>query len=443
VNGRSTRAARSGERVVLIGGGVSAALSAVRLAERGLQVTVLEKAGLGNGSSSRSMAGIRAQFGVLETVLGMSFSKWYYQHFHDLLETPAEQRQPVIRQNGYLFLYDDPSSPDLPPERRPRAASAWERAQRNAAQQRAVGVPVELLEPSDIARQWPFIDAERLIGATWCPTDGFLFPIQIYGEGFRRAVELGATVVQRAEVLAASLRGGRLAAVETSRGRFEADYFVNCTNAWAPRTSQRLGGMPLAITPIKRYLYLFRPERRPLSEQEWERLPMTIFGMGSSLGAHYRPEGDQLLLAGNHDAQPEPDFRDEDQDLIAPGFHHLHGIDNLGLRILQEIAAYAPELAESGGLTATTSGYYGLTPDASPLIGFDTVLPNLLHAAGFSGHGVMHAPITALLVESLLLGAVEQGAVRLPPPFDQHRIDLHAFDPARDFSQSTHESAVL
>src|SRR5919204_538338 len=52
-----------------------------------------------------------------------------------------------------------------------------------------------------------------------------------------------------------------------------------------------------------------------------------------------------------------------------------------------------PLLVESGGLVATTCGYYGVTPDAVPLIGFDAELSNLVHAAGFSGHGVMHAPV--------------------------------------------------
>ena len=47
--------------VAIIGGGVSGALCAARLAQRGFSVTLLEKAAIGNGSSSRSMAGIRAR----------------------------------------------------------------------------------------------------------------------------------------------------------------------------------------------------------------------------------------------------------------------------------------------------------------------------------------------------------------------------------------------
>src|SRR5690348_4932668 len=98
----------AGECVVLIGAGATGALTAVRLAERGFHVTVLEKAAIGNGSSSRSNACIRAQFGVAETITGMMYSEWWYSHFHDQLQTPPENRQPVIEQNGYLFLYEQP-----------------------------------------------------------------------------------------------------------------------------------------------------------------------------------------------------------------------------------------------------------------------------------------------------------------------------------------------
>src|SRR5215472_1921891 len=94
----------SAEHVVIIGGGATGALIAVRLAERGFRVTVLEKAQLGNGSSSRSAAGIRAQFSTEETVVGMQYSEWWYSHFHDLLHSPPDVRQqPVMRQNGFLM----------------------------------------------------------------------------------------------------------------------------------------------------------------------------------------------------------------------------------------------------------------------------------------------------------------------------------------------------
>ncbi|HEX5571857.1 MAG TPA: FAD-binding oxidoreductase, partial [Ktedonobacterales bacterium] len=89
----------SGDRVAIIGGGVTGALCAVRLAERGFRVTALERARIGNGSSSRSAAGIRAQWGMAETIRGLRYAEWWYGQFHEALQTPAAQRQPVMRRN--------------------------------------------------------------------------------------------------------------------------------------------------------------------------------------------------------------------------------------------------------------------------------------------------------------------------------------------------------
>ena len=114
--------------------------------------------------------GIRAQFSVEETVIGMQYSKWWYTHFHEILATPLEGRQPVIRQNGYLFLYETPeqAAPPWRPGRRKEAARLWSMAQEQAAMQQRLGEPVELLTPH--------LETDRLVGATWNPTDGFLYP---------------------------------------------------------------------------------------------------------------------------------------------------------------------------------------------------------------------------------------------------------------------------
>ncbi|HLZ24928.1 MAG TPA: FAD-binding oxidoreductase [Ktedonobacterales bacterium] len=441
----SQRTGIPSDRVVVIGGGASGALIAVRLAARGFHVTLVEKAAIGNGSSSRSNAGIRAQFGVEETALGMMYSEWWYTHIHELLQTPPDQRQPAIRQNGYLFLYEDPelAAPPWQPAIRTSAADVWQRALGYFAMHQRIGLPVELLEPAEVARRWPWIAPERLIGATWCPSDGFLHPHVIYGEGVRRARELGVEVLLHTEVTGATLRGGRIRNVETTRGIIEADWFVNATNAWAPRVSRCIGGMPLPIAPTKRYLYCLHVTRPVMSMETWDRLPMTIYGMGAGRGMLSRPDGPHLLLAWAHDAPPEPAFSDADQDRVEPAFSHERGVENYGYAALAQLEEFAPALANAGGLAATTCGYYGVTPDHNPLIGFDTQQANLVHAAGFSGHGIMHAPITAVLVEALLAGDARDGRVALPDPFAQRSIALATFHPARDFAHSARETQVL
>jgi sarcosine oxidase, subunit beta len=435
----------SAEHVVIIGGGATSALISVRLAERGFRVTVLEKAQVGNGSSSRSAAGIRAQFSTEETVVGMQYSEWWYSHFHDLLHSPPDVRQqPVMRQNGYLFLYEAPDAiPAWHPRRQHEVAQIWHHAQAAASMQQRLGLPAEVLTPQIVQERWPYLITDRLTGATWCPTDGFLFPHMIYTEGFRRAKELGVEVQQQTEVLGATLRADRISALVTNKGTFEADWFVNATNAWASHLSPRIGGMTLSVAPLKRYLYFLKPSQTVMDAAEWHHLPMIIYGVGSHRGAHSRPDHDLLLLAWAHETEPETHFSDADQDRIDPPFRHDNGIDNYGYAILEQVEPFSPLLANAGGLIATTCGFYGTTPDANPLIGRDTHQQNLVHAVGFSGHGLMHAPITALLVEAILAGDVDHGHVRLPLPFDHATINLSTFDPGRAFECSRRETLVL
>ena len=53
------------------------------------------------------------------------------------------------------------------------------------------------------------------------------------------------------------------------------------------------------------------------------------------------------------------------------------------------------------GIQATTCGFYGVTPDHNPFLGFDTQVPNLLRLVGFSGHGAMFGPFTARVAQAM------------------------------------------
>lgn len=436
----------SGGHVVVIGGGVSGALTAARLVDAGFQVTILEKAHIGNGASSRSAACIRAQFTVKETILGMAYSTDWYCNIMDHLPHPGDYHKPVITQNGYLFLHE--RADKAHPWCREAAEMEWASAQEDVQLQQEMGVPTEILSASQVHARWPHILEDQIIGATWCPTDGFLEHDAIYRQGFAYAQARGAQLYQKHEVVASETRGGRITSVITSDGStFEGDWFINASNAWAPRLSPQLGGMHLKIEPQKRYLYFMtpNPSSRPMSEEAWRQLPMTIFGNCKRRGAYCRPEGDKLMIGWGHPTQPETEFQDEDQDVIRNGFGPSENdFRNLGYAALQEIRDFAPTLGDCGGIKHATCGFYDVTPDHNPYIGLDTQLENLVHVCGFSGHGLMHAPVTAALVGAIITGKIgPQGQVYLPAPFNQHPLDLRRFDPNWDKRISIKERNVL
>ncbi len=90
-----------------------------------------------------------------------------------------------------------------------------------------------------------------------------------------------------------------------------------------------------------------------------------------------------------------------------------------------ELSESLPAIAEFGGISATTSGYYGTTPDHNPFLGFDRHVPNLIRLVGFSGHGAMFGPFTATLAAYLAENGSDLDSISLSNeiiPLDAFRI---------------------
>ncbi len=409
--GATLAAASAGGRLadrsaIVIGGGISGVLCTGALARAGFRVTNLEARHLGAGSSSRTAAGIRQQFGTDATVRAMRYCVRWYRGFSDETDGNA---LPII-QNGYLFLFDTPEGERI--------------AEQRVAVQRAAGLSeIELLRRTALRSRFPWV-GEHITAGTFCPTDGFLLPHLVYMDGAAAAKRLGATFVQGAAVIGASRRNGLLTEVHTTRGNFAADVFVDCTNAWTRRTAALLGAEVLPVDPLKRYLWMLG-RGTSLSAADFGQMPLVI----TPLGAYCRPENaDTLLLGKLNPAEPEPNFTYEDQDRIDPAMAHNTGVDAWPWSAWAELAEALPPMAELGGLLATTSGYYATTPDHNPFYGFDRQLPNLVRAVGYSGHGAMLGPFTAATVTALCEAGHDLDAVKL----DGETVSLASFRIGRE-----------
>lgn len=402
-----------GRRAVVIGAGITGALTARELATRGWTVTVLETAWLGAGSSSRTAAGVRQQFSTPETVRAM---RWCVRFFSEWRDRCGGERVP-IEQNGYLFLEGDDAH--------------WASAQRRVVVQQGAGLrEVEALPADEVRRRFPWVGLESLRGATWCPTDGFLHPELVYGDAMRRAQELGATLVPKAPVTGAAATGDRLTAVTTPKGTFEADLFLDCTNAWTARTGAVLGGEPLPVDPLKRYLWFLR-RGGSMSAATLASMPLVILPDGT----YVRPENaDTLMMGKKHDVAPDPAFSYEDQDTVEPRYAHDSGIDAVPYELWATASESIPQLAEFDGLVATTGGYYGTTPDHNPFLGYDRRRTNLIRLVGFSGHGAMMGPFTGRVAGALADAGGPIAAVDL----DGDLVPLDAFAIGRPHVDGEH-----
>jgi glycine/D-amino acid oxidase-like deaminating enzyme len=411
------------KNVVVIGGGASGALTAFELSRAGHSVTLVEAKTLGSGSSSRSAACIRQQFTTPSTVRGMIFCVNYFKRWKEVV---GEGKVSPITQNGYLFLkgWDQ----DL------------ESVRKLVAMQQEAGLhDVELLKPDDIEERFPYLDTTGVKFATWCPSDGFLSPGNVYQDSAEAARSFGATIIQNDAVVSAEHDGnGNIARVILKSGKhLEADIFVNVAGAWSSQVSECIGGSPLQISPRKRYLYFaeLKSEGRTISKEHFDALPMII----SPYGSYIRRESlgtPGLMLGKLHHADPVTASHDV-QDLIEPSMG-INNLNDYGLSVHKEMGQFFLDVQDSS-LKHTTSGLYADTPDHNPILSYDSGVKNLIHANGFSGHGLMHTPFTAQIVTQMVDAGSDIDEVLLPEDFGT--ADVTPYRLERDYS--SRESLVI
>lgn len=414
----------SSRSAVVIGGGITGSLTALELRDAGWHVNLLEQGGMGHGSSSRTAGGIRRQFTTQGTVLAMRYAVTGYLSFQRRLAAFTDEPDTrVIRQNGYLFL---------------EGRKTWEKAQERVRLQKEWGLDdVEALDLKQIKERFPYVRPNRglIKGATWCPSDGFLYPSEIYNGARKLAEAAGAVFHQNTPVIGAEHAGGRLVSVKTPNGNFEGDIFIDATNAWTNRLAAILGGevLTLQVDPLKRHLWL-ASRRGSMPPDVLATLPLVI----GPTGVYCRPEGSGQLLYAKlpKRTKPQPNFTDEDQDKTDRQADHRSS--NRYQRPWLELAALIPAIGEFEPPSVTAAGFYGSSPDHNPFFGFDPLVANLLRLVGFSGHGAMMGPFSALVALKLAEAGINISDLLLP---GGARVSLAPFAIGREFV--SHEGLVI
>jgi glycine/D-amino acid oxidase-like deaminating enzyme len=196
-----------------------------------------------------------------------------------------------------------------------------------------------------------------------------------------RARELGCSYLQD-EVMAIVPAAGATFAVQTQRaGAISTGVLVVVAGAWSVYVAQ-LAGITLPVTPVRRQAcYVTLPQ--PLGY----KLPMVI----DSSDVHFRhdTESDDHLIV-SYIIRGEP-----------AGFNWEWNSEAFEAHIAPTLRR---RLAGAGHvkLQRGWAGHYAVTPDENPILGPHPELPGLIMATGFSGHGVMLAPVTGKLISELI-----------------------------------------
>jgi sarcosine oxidase, subunit beta len=363
---------------IIVGGGIVGAAVAYFLAERREpDVMLLERGVLGSGTSKGGLGGIRHQFVDELDVRLSKLASSFWRNYDDLTGARHD-----FRQRGYLFLANTPEGLEQLREPMP----LYER----------VGVNVEMVDPAAISDLVPGIRVDDVVGGRFGAEDGYGDPLQALA-GFAAFAALGGIRVREGVTVRELVRNGdRVTGVRTDEGVLSADRVLLATGCWtAPLAAT--AGVAMPIWPYRRSIMESQPipqlARSPLVI-EWES------------GFHLRPKAELVRFAPPniaHDgslekgpASPPSAYPGDYEPLVVP--------PALEPWVRARAAWRHPALA-GVEIRSSWSCYYEMTPDDHPIVGAVPGVEGLYIAAGFSGHGFMHAPATArLIVEEMLDG---------------------------------------
>ena len=305
-------------------------------------------------STLRASGGARRQFSCPENIEMSNFSIAFIRHADAALAVDGAPAHVEWREGGYLFIVGTADVGAL------RA---------NHAAQQAHGVRADWLETEALRMEFPSMNLDGIAAGVHTPEDGWCDPNGLLQGLRRKARSLGVEYIEDRVVAidcdATAARSLRLA----SGARIAAGYVVNAAGAWAKQIAAMVN-MPLPIEPLRRFEHYFE------TPNAIEPLPY----VKDTARLAFRPEGRGYSGGLVDSDEPRGYNFDVDHDYFE--------------RVVWPALAHRFPAFEACRCRRTWSGLYEQNElDGNPVIGpWTGRMDNFLVVAGFSGHGMMHAP---------------------------------------------------
>lgn len=207
--------------IIIIGGGIVGCSTAYHLACMGKKdVIILEKSALTHGATWHA-AGLVGQLRSSRNTTRM------LKKSVELYDQLAKETDNAIEWKKVGSL---------------RLACSEDRMyelKRLATLSKSFDLEMELISASEAQKLFPVMSTEKVLGAAYIPSDGYIEPSSITHALAKKAREQGVKIVEGARVTGVTTKNKSIVSVETNLGTFTAETFVNAAGMWG----QELGDM--------------------------------------------------------------------------------------------------------------------------------------------------------------------------------------------------------
>lgn len=354
--------------VVIVGGGYTGLSAAVHLAKAGVDVVLLEQHRLGDGASGRNGGqmgtGQRIPLDEMESALGWTRAKALF----DLGEEAKAHLLDFTAANGIDI---DFVPGQLSVAHKQRYVAEY-RKYADYMRERAGYEHIAFMDAAETADR---VGSVRYFGGVRDMGTGHIHPFKLLTGTARVAAQAGARLFENSPATGMVRKTGKVV-VTTPKGAITADKALLAVNAY--------GG-----------------DLEPVSAAH-------VMPIGSFIGATVPLPADSPVLPGG-EAVDDSRFvvryfrKSKDGRLLFGGREIYSTNDPLGItdQIRQQIAEVYPALRDIE-ITHAWGGYVGITMPRMPFV--REVMPGVLSAAGYSGHGVMLSNLVGKLYAETITG---------------------------------------
>jgi len=398
------------QRVLIVGGGIIGLSSALAAAERGMEVTVIDRisphgdnCSLGNsgmvvpshfiplaapGVISQGLHWLRdpeSPF-YIQPRVSWDLMQWGLRFY---LATHVQQVQAgsqllrdmnLASRELYLQWQDKGIDSQLVKRGLLMLCSTQHGLEEEGAiatKARSLGIPASVLTPEETASLDPNV-TYSVAGSVYYPKDCHLDPMRLMSSLRSRLESLGVKLLYREHVTGWKKTGGRIAAVCTKDHEFDADEFVLCGGIWSDGLVRELK-LRLPMQPGKGYsLTVPDPVELPSVCSILVEAKVAVTPMGQSL----RFGGTMQLGELNQAIDPR----------------RVSGIIK---NIPRYLSRFKPQHFDG---IQPWCGLRPVSPDGLPFIGRTQAYSNLTVATGHAMMGISLGPITGQLVSEVLRG---------------------------------------
>jgi glycine oxidase len=346
--------------IVVVGGGIIGCSIALRLAEEGLSVALVERGRIGS-EASRAAAGMlspqadavsRNEFFDL-CLRSLSIYREYADHLQE-----ASGIDPEYQDSGTLCVALDENE-----RREMERRSGW---------QREAALKVSAVTPDDIAGLEPGV-TDRAAGGVFIPGDHQVENRRLMEALAVAARRAGVQVIEGEEVLEIATDRGKAAGVKTATRNLRSSSVIIAAGCWSGGVAAKTG-LTLPVVPARGQMLALKGQDLPISHVVHSR------------GCYLVPRLDGRIVVGS-----TVEYVEYRKGVTAGGIHWL----------LDAAIKLVPALRQ-WELIETWSGLRPDTPDHMPIMGTCSI-DNLILATGHFRSGILLAPITARLIAQTVM----------------------------------------